>query len=412
MSETVKKTRIICIGAGASGLFFALNAADDHNEVTLIDSNSKAGRKMYISGKGRCNITNNCDVKEFISNVVRNPKFLYSAINRFAPADTIDFFNTHGCPLKIERGNRVFPVSDRAADIIDCLLKECRKKKVDIEFDQKVTKIEKEDEKFIVYSGKKRYEADKLVIATGGRSYPSTGSTGDGYNFARQYGHEIVQLKSALCPIRIKEVIRHGMLDLTMKNVALTCKSGKFNKTIFGDLEFLPGSITGPIALSMSSLINRIDEVKMSLDLKPALDEQKLDKRLLREIETNPNKDVRYLLTTLLPSGFLDFFIENSETDAAVILNSLTKEKRMKLLNDLKHFDLTYMGLENIDKGIVTSGGVDVSQIDPKTMGSKITEGLYFIGEVLDVDAFTGGFNLQIALSTAYSCALGMKQDQ
>ena len=412
MSETVKKTRIICIGAGASGLFFALNAADEYNEVTLIDSNSKAGRKMYISGKGRCNITNNCDVKEFISNVVRNPKFLYSAINRFAPADTIDFFNTHGCPLKIERGNRVFPVSDRAADIIDCLLKECRKKKVDIEFDQKVTKIEKEDEKFIVYSGKKRYEADKLVIATGGRSYPSTGSTGDGYNFARQFGHEIVQLKSALCPIRIKEVIRHGMLDLTMKNVALTCKSGKFNKTIFGDLEFLPGSITGPIALSMSSLINRIDEVKMSLDLKPALDEQKLDKRLLREIETNPNKDVRYLLTTLLPSGFLDFFIENSETDAAVILNSLTKEKRMKLLNDLKHFDLTYMGLENIDKGIVTSGGVDVSQIDPKTMGSKITEGLYFIGEVLDVDAFTGGFNLQIALSTAYSCALGMKQDQ
>ena len=412
MSETVKKTRIICIGAGASGLFFALNAADEYNEVTLIDSNSKAGRKMHISSKGRCNITNNCDVKEFISNVVRNPKFLYSAINRFAPADTIDFFNTHGCPLKIERGNRVFPVSDRAADIIDCLLKECRKKKVDIEFDQKVTKIEKEDEKFIVYSGKKRYEADKLVIATGGRSYPSTGSTGDGYNFARQFGHEIVQLKSALCPIRIKEVIRHGMLDLTMKNVALTCKSGKFNKTIFGDLEFLPGSITGPIALSMSSLINRIDEVKMSLDLKPALDEQKLDKRLLREIETNPNKDVRYLLTTLLPSGFLDFFIENSETDAAVILNSLTKEKRMKLLNDLKHFDLTYMGLENIDKGIVTSGGVDVSQIDPKTMGSKITEGLYFIGEVLDVDAFTGGFNLQIALSTAYSCALGMKQDQ
>ena len=196
-----------------------------------------------------------------------------------------------------------------------------------------------------------------------------------------------------------------------MKNVSLTCKADKFTKTIFGDLEFLPGSISGPIVLSMSSLINRIGEVEMSLDLKPALDEEKLDRRLLREIETEPNKDVKFLLAKLLPASFIDFFIENTDTDTSIILNSLTKEKRLKLLKDLKHFKVSFMGLESIDKGIVTSGGVDVSEIDPRTMESKICKDLYFIGEVLDVDALTGGFNLQIALSTAYSCAAAIKRD-
>jgi len=408
MDKNNTKTRIICIGAGASGLFFALNAKNDDNEVILIDSNSKVGRKMYISGKGRCNITNNCDSRQFINNVVRNPKFLYSAINRFSPADTISFFNEHDCPLKTERGNRVFPVSDRSSDIIDCLFKECRRRKVDIRFDEKAEKIVKEENIYRVICKNNIYEADRLIIATGGKSYPSTGSTGDGYKFAREFGHKITELKSALCPIRIKEVIRHNMLDLTLRNVSLTCRSNRFDKTLFGDLEFLPGSISGPIALSMSSLINRLDEVEMYLDLKPALDEEKLDKRLLREIEKNPNRDLRYLLGTLLPSSFIEFFVENSATDTALILNSLTKEKRLKLLNDLKHFKLTYEGLEDIEKGIVTSGGVDVGEIDPKTMESKISKGLYFIGEVLDVDAFTGGFNLQIALSTAYSCAINM----
>lgn len=408
MDKNNTKTRIICIGAGASGLFFALNAKNDENEVILIDSNSKVGRKMYISGKGRCNITNNCDSRQFINNVVRNPKFLYSAINRFSPADTISFFNEHDCPLKTERGNRVFPVSDRSSDIIDCLFKECRRRKVDIRFDEKAEKIVKEENIYRVICKNNTYEADRLVIATGGKSYPSTGSTGDGYKFAREFGHKITELKSALCPIRIKEVIRHNMLDLTLRNVSLTCRSNRFDKTLFGDLEFLPGSISGPIALSMSSLINRLDEVEMYLDLKPALDEEKLDKRLLREIEKNPNRDLRYLLGTLLPSSFIEFFVENSATDTTLILNSLTKEKRLKLLNDLKHFKLTYEGLEDIEKGIVTSGGVDVGEIDPKTMESKISKGLYFIGEVLDVDAFTGGFNLQIALSTAYSCAINM----
>ena len=405
-----RKTRILCIGAGASGLFFALNCASENNEVTLLDSNSKAGRKMYISGKGRCNITNDCDAREFINNIVRNPKFMYSSIYRFKPADTIAFFNEHGCPLKTERGKRVFPVSDRSADIIDCLVKECRKKKVKLLFNQTATKIEKEDNHFLVFCKDQKYVTDRLVIATGGRSYASTGSTGDGYRFARQFGHKITELKSALCPMRIEEKITKDMLKLTLKNVALNAKGKDFNKTIFGDMEFLPGSITGPIVLSMSSLVNRLEDVELSLDFKPALDEEKLDKRLLREIEGNPNKDVNYLLSTLLPKEICSFFKENTGNDYDCPLHSFTKEKRQRLLNDLKKFHLTYTGLEDIDKGIVTSGGVDVNEIDPKTMESKLREGLYFDGEVLDVDALTGGFNLQCALSTGYSCALAIRE--
>ncbi len=406
-----KREKIICIGAGAAGLFFALSCADERHEVTLIDSNGKVGRKMYISGKGRCNITNDCDVKEFISNVVRNPRFLYSAINNFKPADTIAFFNEHGCPLKTERGNRVFPTSDKAADIIDCLYNECRKKKVRFCFEEKVGDVDRDEECFIITTTKSRYHADRLVIATGGKSYPLTGSTGDGYDFAEKFGHEIVELKSALCPLKIKEKIDRQLCDLTLKNVALTASNSHFHKTLFGDLEFLPGSISGPIALSMSSLINREEAIKLSLDLKPALDEKTLDKRLLREIEKEPNKDVRHLLSTLLPGPFIQFFLNNTATDPTAILNSFSKPMRQQLLKDLKHLSLSYAGLEDIEKGIVTSGGVDVKQIDPKNMGSKLCKGLYFIGEVLDVDAFTGGFNLQIALATGYSCAKAIREE-
>lgn len=411
MNSENRKTKIVCIGAGASGLFFALNCADEEHEVILLDSNSKAGRKMYISGKGRCNITNDCDTREFIKNVIRNPKFLYGAINRFKPSDTIEFFNEHGCPLKTERGNRVFPVSDKSSDIIDCLVRECKKKKVDIQFDRKITKIEKKVDQFIVFSKDKKYITDKLVFATGGKSYSSTGSTGDGYRFGKQFGHSVTELKSALCPIRVREKITYDMLKMTLKNVSLTAKNDHFKKTIFGDMEFLKGSITGPIVLSMSSLINREEDVELSLDFKPALDEEKLDKRLLREIQNSPNKDVGYLLKSLLPSQIIEFFIENTDIDPDLPLNSLTKEKRQQLLHDLKCFHLTYLGLEDIDKGIVTSGGIDVNEVDPKTMESKLCENLYFIGEVIDVDALTGGFNLQIALSTGYSCAQAIKNE-
>lgn len=409
MNSSSDKTKVICIGAGASGLFFALNCADEEHEVILLDSNAKVGRKMYISGKGRCNITNDCDVKTFINNIVSNPRFMYSAINAFKPADTIKFFNEHGCPLKTERGERVFPVSDKASDIIDTLFFECKRKGVDIRFEQTVEDIRKTGNRFIVSCKGKDYVCDKLVIATGGVSYSSTGSTGDGYAFAKKFGHEIIEPRSALCPIKVKEKISHEMLKLTMRNVALKIKAGKYKKEIFGDLEFLPGKITGPIVLSASSLINRLEDVELSLDLKPALDEEKLDKRLLREIENGQNKDVLYLLSTLLPKQFISFFTENTGTDTRTVLNSLSRKERMKLVQDLKHFKLTYEGLDDIDKGIVTSGGVSVKQIDPKTFESKLCEGLYFIGEVIDVDCMTGGFNMQCALSMGYSCAMNMK---
>ena len=409
MSLSSEKTKVICIGAGASGLFFALNCADERHEVLLLDSNAKVGRKMYISGKGRCNITNDCDVKTFINNIVTNPRFMYSAISSFKPADTIRFFNEHGCPLKTERGERVFPVSDKASDIIDTLFFECKRKGVEIRFEETVKDIIKKDDGFIVSCKDKDYVCDKLVIATGGVSYSSTGSTGDGYRFAKKFGHDIIEPKSALCPIKVKEKISHEMLKLTMRNVALKIKAGKFKKEIFGDLEFLPGRITGPIVLSASSLINRMEDVGLSLDLKPALDEEKLDKRLLREIEKEPNKDVLYLLNTLLPKQFISFFVENSETDTRIELNSFSKKARMKLVQDLKHFKLTYEGLDDIDKGIVTSGGVSVKQIDPKTFESKLCKDLYFIGEVVDVDCLTGGFNMQCALSMGFSCAKNME---
>ena len=383
------KTKIICIGAGASGLFFSLNCADEDHEVLLIDSNAKVGRKMYISGKGRCNITNDCDAKTFIANVVRNPKFLYSAIYGFTPADTIAYFNSHDCPLKTERGKRVFPVSDKSADIIDCLFRECKKAGVKIRFEEKVKEIKKDGDVFAV---------------------ESDGSTGDGYRFAKNFGHTIIDLKSALCPMKVKEKIPASLLKLTMKNVSLTAGNERFHKTLFGDLEFLPGAITGPVVLSMSSLINRKKDVTLSLDLKPALDEEKLDKRLLREIEKEPRKDVAYLISTLLPKEFCPFFIEHAGIDETTNLSVLSKAQRLDLIKKLKAFPLTFVSLEEIDKGIVTSGGVDVNEVDPKSMESKLCKGLYFIGEVLDVDAFTGGFNLQSALSTGYACAKAIKK--
>ncbi len=404
--------KIICIGAGASGLFFSLNAAAYGNEVALLESNSKAGKKLAITGKGRCNITNNCSPDDVIKNVVRNPKFLYSSINNFAPSDTINWFNNHNCPLKTERGNRVFPLSDKSSDIINTLLRECKKNNVEILYNQKVTDIKKENDKFIIKTKDDEFIADKVVIATGGKSYPLTGSNGDGYKFAKKFNHTIINPLSALCPIRIKETINHDMVNLTLKNVSLTAKSASFNKNIFGDLEFLdkPNAITGPIALTLSSLINRLGDVELELDFKPALDEEKLNNRLLREISSKPNENVNYLLKTLLPYEILDFFVKNSNINTSKILNSFTKNDRNELIKNLKHFHLTYLGLDDISKGIITSGGISVNEVNQKSMESKLVKGLYFIGEVLDVDAFTGGFNLQIALATAYSCAMHINE--
>ena len=397
--------RVICIGAGAAGLFYSLNASNKGAEVIVFDGNTKAGKKLAITGKGRCNITNNKPVNEFINHVVRNPKFLYSSLNQFTPQDTMEFFESHGCPLKVERGDRVFPVSDKSCSIIDCLVKEAKSSGVIFKYNEKVINCYKDNEEFVVQTKLNEYRADKLVIATGGKSYPLTGSLGDGYKFAQNFGHTIIPIKPALCPIKIKERIHKEMLDFTLKNVELLAESQHFKKKIFGDLEFLPNSITGPISLTLSSLINRFDDVRLTLDFKPALDNEKLSNRILREITKTPNEDVRHLISTLLPKEVREFFIENTNFDLDKRLNSFSKQERLDLINYLKHFKLTFDGLEDIEKAVVTSGGVNVEELKQKTLESKIVNNLYFIGEVIDVDAFTGGYSLQIALSTAYAAA-------
>ncbi|MBO4540934.1 MAG: NAD(P)/FAD-dependent oxidoreductase [Bacilli bacterium] len=397
--------RITVIGAGASGLFYAAQAASRGHEVILLESNEKAGKKLYLTGKGRCNVTNNSLVRECVNNVVRNPKFLYSCFSKWSPEDTIQFFESRGCPLKSERGNRVFPVSDKSSDIINCLLRECQNNHVEIRYHEKAVKVKKEENQFFVKTERGGVLSDVLVIATGGKSYPQTGSTGDGYAFGKAFGHQVVYPVAALCPIRIAEKPSRGMLELTLKNVELTAEKEEFKKTWFGDLEFLPNAITGPIALTMSSLINRLGEVSLHLDFKPALEEEKLDARIIREVAAQPNKDVRYLLSRMLPMDILDFFFRKCAIQEDLPLNSLTKSQRKELVSLLKRFPLSFEGLDSIEKGIVTSGGIVVDEIDAKTMESKRVEKLYFIGEVLDVDAFTGGFNLQIAFSTAYAAA-------
>ncbi|MCF0113420.1 MAG: NAD(P)/FAD-dependent oxidoreductase [Bacilli bacterium] len=397
--------KIICVGAGASGLFFACLSAAKGHEVLLIESNEKVGRKLFITGKGRCNLTNQCAVRECVDNVVSNPKFLFSALSAWTSEDTMNFFSSRGCPLKVERGNRVFPQSDKASDIVDCLYDECRKRHVAIRFGEAVRSVSKKGETFVVETQSHRYEGDALVIATGGKSYPQTGSTGDGYRFAEAFGHTVVPPVSALCPLRIQEPISMAMTKLTLKNVTLTATSGKFHKSVFGDLEFLPRAITGPIALTMSSYINRLSDVRLTLDFKPALSEETLDARLVREIQKNPNGDLRALLSTLLPLDIIPFFLNGKKFDEKKPLNSIKKEERREILMVLKSFPLTYLGLDAIEKGIVTSGGIAVNEINAKTMESKKVPGLYFIGEVLDVDALTGGFNLQLSFATAHAAA-------
>ena len=395
--------KVICIGAGAAGLFFALNASSKGVEVLVLDSNSKPGRKLAITGKGRCNITNKKLPREFLDHVVRNNNFLYSSLNAFTPFDTMEFFESHGCPLKVERGDRVFPVSDKSSDIIDTLVNECLAKNVVFKYNEQVEKVEKVDENFIVKTKSNTYVCDKLVIATGGASYTSTGSKGDGYKFAKSFNHKITEIKPSLCPIVIEEYIPKEMFDFTLKNVEITAKSKNFKKKIFGDLEFLNNRLTGPIILTLSTLINRIeDDIELSLDFKPALNNEKLNNRILREINNAPNNDVLYLLTKLLPNEIIKFFISHIDLDVKTKLNSFTKEDRNKLVKYLKEFKFTFISLDDLDRAVVTSGGVNVNEINQKSMESKIVKGLYFIGEVLDVDAQTGGYSLQIALSTAY----------
>ncbi len=397
---------IAVIGGGASGLMAGGFLAKQGHNVTIFDGNEKCGKKIYITGKGRCNVTNDCDNEEYLLNVVNGNKFMRSAISQFDSSDTKQFFESLGVKLKVERGNRVFPVSDKASDIIKALLLHCHD--CDLHLNEKVEFIEKQVETFYVKTTSKSYNFDRVVIATGGMSYSATGSRGDGYKFAKMSGHNIIKPRGALVPIELKDEFCKALAGLSLKNVTLNAKFNGMTKSLFGEMLFTHNGISGPIALSMSSLIAESKDVCLSIDFKPALTTNQIEERLLRDFSTNLNKNITYIIKGLLPNSLVEIFLSKLGISGETKVNSITKQQRQGISSLLKNFKLKFKSLYPIEAGIVTGGGVDLKEINPKTMESKLVKGLYFVGEVLDVDCLTGGFNLQTAFSTAYACAINM----
>ena len=402
--------KVVVIGAGPSGLVVASECAKNGHNVILLDKNEKVGKKLYITGKGRCNVTNNCDCLSFLNNVVNNSKFLYGSIFAFTPQDTVELFENNGCKLKTERGNRVFPISDKSSDIIKTLKDECSKNNVQILLNEEVIDCYKNNELFYVKTKNSNYTSDALVICTGGMSYKATGSNGFGYKLAKKFGHTIISPVPALCPIQLKDTWVKSIEGLSLKNVQLCAYSNnKLVRTEFGEMLFTKNGISGPIALTISSYINRLQNVSLSLDFKPALTNEKLENRLLREFDANKNSQISSVIKNLLPRNLVPIFLKQCKIDETKKCNSITIEERRTIVTHLKNFVLNFDRLYDIDYAIITSGGVSTKEINPKTMESKIVPNLFFAGEILDVDALTGGFNIQIAISTAMSASKGVR---
>ncbi|MBR1392764.1 MAG: NAD(P)/FAD-dependent oxidoreductase [Ruminococcus sp.] len=402
----------LIIGGGASGLFCAVQAAWLGEEVTVVEHSKRVGQKILITGKGRCNVTNNCDAATVMKNIPRNPKFMYSALSRFAPEDTMAFFESLGVPLKTERGNRVFPVSDKAEDIRRALETAARDAGVRIVRDKITSLIIEEGKCTGARSLTNEYRAAKVVVATGGKSYPVTGSEGAGYELARQAGHTVTEIRPSLVPIVIKERDCADMMGLSLRNCTLSLYEAGRDKPLYtelGEMLFTHFGMSGPLVLSASAHLGDIapDKYRITIDLKPGLSEQKLDERVLRDIAEFPNRDLSNLLRRLLPAKAIPVVIKRSGIEPFRKGNQLTAEERHRLVTLLKGLDFTVKGLRPVEEAIITRGGVSVDEVSPKAMESKLISGLYFIGEVLDVDAYTGGFNLQIAFATAYACANG-----
>ena len=399
--------KTIIIGGGAGGLMAGIFSAENGNNTIIVEKNKRPGRKLYITGKGRCNVCNNCDERTVIANTPTNGKFLYSALSNFSPSDTISFFEKHGCPLKTERGSRVFPVSDRAGDIVDTLVRAVNESGCTIVNDE-VTDIFIEDGrvKGIVLSDGNIMECDKLIIATGGRSYPLTGSTGDGYTFAKKAGHTIVPLRPSLVPLETAEHFGYDAEGLLLKNIALrvidTAKKNKCIYSDFGEMELHRYGLSGAVIRSASAHMKNMENgrYRVEIDLKPALNEETLDARLLREIGNVSAGIYTDILSTLIPRALIEDFIKLSGIPADKRCAEITRTERKTIIDSLKKMTRTVTGFRPIEEAIVTSGGVSVKEIDPKTMGSKLIDGLYFAGEVIDIDCYTGGFNLQAAFST------------
>lgn len=409
--------KVIVIGGGAAGMMAAIMSSRNGNEVTILEKMRSMGRKLSITGKGRCNITNATSIENFIKNVPGNGKFLYSAFNKFTNEDAIKFFNEIGVKTKVERGDRVFPVSDSSLEVIDKLKKELDRQKVKVIVNEKVEKI-------LVKGGKVRgvqtldntYECDRVILATGGKSYQTTGSTGDGYKMAKELGHTIISPKGSLVPLEVYEKNVQELQGLSLKNSGIKIFDG--SKVIYedmGEMLFTHFGVSGPMILSASAHILRIKdlekklenkEIKLIIDLKPALDDEKLNDRIQRDFIKYTKKQYKNSLNDLLPSKLVDYIIKKSEIPEEKQTDQITKEERKNLVNILKNLSFTIKKFRPIDEAIITAGGIDTKEINASTMESKIVQGLYFAGEIIDVDAYTGGFNLQIAFSTAFLAAL------
>lgn len=412
--------KVVVIGGGPAGMMAAISAGKENNEVILLEKNNELGRKLLITGKGRCNITSSLEMNDFIKNIPGNGKFLFSCFNSFTNQDIIEMLQDNGLKVKNERGNRVFPVTDKAQSVLDCFIKELKKNNVKVKTNTEVIQIctEKEEDGLTVCGVKcasnEIIKADKVIIATGGKSYPRTGSTGDGYKFAKKLGHTIVLPKASIVPLEADKKICQNLMGLSLKNVGIKLVNNENNKKIyddFGEMLFTHFGVSGPTILSSSAHLIRlknIDEllknkkIKLYIDMKPALCEEELDSRILRDFNEIKNKEFKNSLDKLLPKKMIDTVINLSGINENKKVNEITKEERINLVKLLKNFEVTITGFRSIDEAIVTAGGVSIKEINPKTMESKLVSGLYFAGEIIDVDAYTGGFNLQIAYSTGF----------
>ncbi len=400
----------IVIGGGPAGMFAAITAAELNQKVLLIEKMDRLGKKLLITGKGRCNITNDCTVQEVLENIPRNGKFLYSAMNLFPPRKVMDFFQKRGCPLKTERGNRVFPASDKSSSVLQCLRQEIRRLGIAVITDEVKQVLRESGVVCGVRTAKNVYKSSWVILATGGLSYPATGSTGDGYRIASELGHTVTRLEGSLVPLSVDGSDCPDMQGLSLRNVGvkLLDKKGKVLFKDFGELLFTHFGISGPTVLSASAHLKG-DGCKLIIDLKPALDEGKLNDRILRDLEQYQNRSMENALTDLLPRSMIPVVLKRLNIDSNLQANSLKKEQRRALVNLLKAFELEIAGKRPVAEAIITSGGIKTGEVDPKTMESKLVKGLYFAGEILDCDAYTGGFNLQIAWATAYVAGTATK---
>ena len=402
---------LIVVGGGPAGMFAAITAARNGAKVLLLEKNDRLGKKLLITGKGRCNVTNDCPAEEVLRNTPRNGRFLYSAMTAFPPESTKQFFENQGCPLKTERGNRVFPQSDRSASILDSLKKALTDQGVTVKTGRVRQILTLEGAVSGVRTDGDEYTAPSVILATGGASYPATGSTGDGYAMAQNLGHRVIPVQGSLVPLETAGEDCRRMQGLSLRNVGvrLLDARGKVLYRDFGELLFTHFGVSGPTVLSASCHLKG-EGCCLVIDLKPALEEGKLDARILRDLELYQNRTMENALTDLLPRSMIPVVLDRLEIDPAMQANSLTKEKRRALVGLLKAFRVEITGKRPVAEAIITSGGVKVSEIDPKTMESKLVPGLYFAGEVIDCDAYTGGFNLQIAWATAYAAAMAASQ--